>query len=390
MRVLDLAEPQAPLALEVVPSLAAELLVSVVAVGDALQATKDADSYDIGRRRLEALARALPADLATAVERITAGYGKLTANLLGLVYFTPPPRDIASFFARLESTDPLDLLLHLLGYHMAGHRRITPPDVIRRAAEGDADAAERLLSDSRKKAGDLAQAQAQLLSLDRRLLKASLVDFLDRWNQVVFSHLSEEARPVLERDAAIKRAVMESSPPEKIVELATNGIQFTRDPGIDRIMLFPTYVLRPWVLISECGDVKIFCYPVADESLEVPESVPPPQLVKLYKALGDANRLKLLKRLSAGPLTLKEATDLLKTAKSTAYHHLAILRQAGLVWMRESDDKTYTLRGDLIPQAGELLQSFLARPDTSESARVAPSDDRLRAGDGAPVGRAGD
>jgi DNA-binding IclR family transcriptional regulator len=64
-------------------------------------------------------------------------------------------------------------------------------------------------------------------------------------------------------------------------------------------------------------------------------------------------------------MTLKEATDLLGSAKSTAYHHLAILRQAGLVWVRESEDKTYTLRDDLIPKAFELLQGFLQMETTS-------------------------
>ncbi len=360
MRVLNLAEPDHPLALEVVPSMAAELLMSLVAVGDTLHKTKDADSYDFGRARLQALSERLASDLVPSIDRVTAGYGKVTANLLGIVYDSPEPRDVSALLRRLEDIEPLELLLYLLGYHIAAHRRMTPPDVIRRAAEGDVEARDRFLRESSRRGDDLSKAQADLLSNSPEGVKDSLIEFLCRWNDDVFAEIAPEAAPVLERDAAAKRALIESNSPERTIELATNGIQFNRDPGIERVVLFPTYVLRPWVLVSESDDLKIFCYPVADDSLEIDESIPPPQLVKLYKALGDINRLKLLRRLADGPITLKEATQLLGGAKSTAYHHLAILRQAGLLWARDDADKTYTLRGDLLPLAGELLQGYLA------------------------------
>ena len=368
VRVLNLAEPERPVALEVVPSLASELLMSVVAVGDIVHESKDADTYDL-RARLQALAAKVDADLVRSVDRVTAGYGKVTANLLGLVYARPSPRDVDAFIRHLDGVEPLELLLHLLGYHIAGHRRLTPPEVIRRAAEGDPEARERFLTDSSRTSDDLVRAQKDLLARDPNQVKEALTDFLRSWNDEIFADLAPEAIPVLERDAVAKRALSASNTPERTVELATNGVQFTRDPGIERVVLFPTYVLRPWVLVSESNDLKIFCYPVGDESLDVGESVPPPSLVKLYKALGDSSRLRLLRRLAAGPLTLKEATDLLGSAKSTAYHHLAILRQAGLVWMREEEDKTYTLRADLIPHAGELLQAYLGRDDAGGSPR---------------------
>ena len=68
----------------------------------------------------------------------------------------------------------------------------------------------------------------------------------------------------------------------------------------------------------------------------------------------------MLKRVSEGPLTLTEAAKELGVAKSTAHHHLAMLRHAGFVAIREDgDDKVYNLRRDLLPQAGALLESYL-------------------------------
>jgi DNA-binding transcriptional ArsR family regulator len=81
------------------------------------------------------------------------------------------------------------------------------------------------------------------------------------------------------------------------------------------------------------------------------------ELVRIYKALGDARRLKLLKRLRDGPESLQLAQEI-GLAKSTTHHHLALLRQAGFVLIREGDD-TYRLRPDMRPEPGALLQQYL-------------------------------
>jgi DNA-binding transcriptional ArsR family regulator len=266
--------------------------------------------------------------------------------------------------------------LALVGYHSRAHQTISA-DVIRRAVEGDADAQAEFVTDARAKWGqndDLVLALEHVLKKPPDVVQRGLVDVLRRWDKEVFSHFKSEALPVMERDLKAKRKMSQDLSLERTIELTTNGIQFVAEPWIRRVVLAPTYILRPWVLVTEYRDVSIYVFPVSDDSVGVDESVPPPALVKVHKALGDANRLRLLKRLAAGPMTLKEATDLLGSAKSTAYHHLAILRQAGLVWVRESEDKTYTLRDDIIPKAFELLQGFLqTEPSPPDNVRpIAP------------------
>jgi DNA-binding IclR family transcriptional regulator len=66
-------------------------------------------------------------------------------------------------------------------------------------------------------------------------------------------------------------------------------------------------------------------------------------------------------------VTLGEAAAELGVAKSTAHHHLAILRQAGFVMVREGDEKVYSLRRDLLPQAGELLTAYLGSARSSST-----------------------
>lgn len=73
---------------------------------------------------------------------------------------------------------------------------------------------------------------------------------------------------------------------------------------------------------------------------------------KIFKALADRNRLRILKMLETRPLCVCEITAVLGIAQSSVSRHLGILREAGLVddikegqWMiyslaRGSDDAT--------------------------------------------------
>jgi ArsR family transcriptional regulator, arsenate/arsenite/antimonite-responsive transcriptional repressor len=52
---------------------------------------------------------------------------------------------------------------------------------------------------------------------------------------------------------------------------------------------------------------------------------------KLFKALSDQNRIRILKMLEVRPLCVCEITVMLKISTSTASKHLAILRDAGFI-----------------------------------------------------------
>jgi DNA-binding transcriptional ArsR family regulator len=380
MRVVNLSQRAAPIALDVLQSSAIELLMSILAMGDLEGTTKDVNTYDMGKERLEELRNKASDDLLEDIEELFGGpgtlgvtCGKLLAYLVGSVLESGPKYDVDTFIENLERSEPVEVLLALVGYYSRAHQPVSS-EVIRKAVEGDLSARAEFVEGARAKWGesdDLVLALEHVLKQPPDAVQRGLISVLRRWDKEVFSQYKGEALAVMERDHRAKLKMSQELSLERTIELATNGIQFVAEPWIRRIVLAPTYILRPWVLLTEYRDVSIFIYPVSDDSVVVDESVPPPQLVKLHKALGDANRLRLLKRLAAGPMTLKEATDLLGSAKSTAFHHLAILRQAGLVWIREGEDKTYTLRDDLIPKAFELLQGFLqtGSPSTPDNVR---------------------
>ncbi|MCB9089688.1 MAG: winged helix-turn-helix transcriptional regulator [Calditrichae bacterium] len=54
-------------------------------------------------------------------------------------------------------------------------------------------------------------------------------------------------------------------------------------------------------------------------------------VLKIFKALSDGQRLRILKMLEIRPLCVCEITDVLQLASSTVSKHLSILREADLV-----------------------------------------------------------
>ncbi len=67
------------------------------------------------------------------------------------------------------------------------------------------------------------------------------------------------------------------------------------------------------------------------------------QTAKVFKALSDANRLRILNMIVEKPLCVCEITDILELATSTVSKHLSILRDSGLI-VDEKDGKWVNYR----------------------------------------------
>jgi DNA-binding transcriptional ArsR family regulator len=350
-RVIDVSRPGQALAVEIDASEAAELLLSIATV----LVDEDRDTYEISAARIDEIRAAAPPELLRQAAELLPD--KTSALLLGLVYTTPKPRTATAFLEHLAATDPVEIRLHLLGYYVRGHH-VTDPETIRRAAEGDAEAIRVLV----EAAGEYVDPEKRS-TIGQAVLtqpadgKRALLDLLTGWYEHVLPLIAPADPTLAERDAEAKRELVKATPPEQVVERLAPGLQWVPGPDIDRAVLFPAYSPRPWVYMSEYKRVKIFCYPITlDRDRTAPDD--PTELVRIYKALGDERRLKLLKLLQTGPISLTDAAREVGLAKSTTHHHLAILRQAGFVLIQEGDD-TYKLRPDLQPQPDALLQQYL-------------------------------
>jgi DNA-binding transcriptional ArsR family regulator len=291
------------------------------------------------------------------------GSGELWLPLIGLAQASGRISSVDNFLDYLEELDPIELRGALLNSAFR-HVDVADEDAAA-AAAGDAAAIAKIISLDKVPTGfgDLIAA-----AVDET--PARIVATLRAVNVVLERSISDTL-PALGRDADEKRSLGRSMDAQKLVETATNGVTFKMDHQITGVVLIPSKIIRPWTVIIEHEGLRIFAYSVSDEHLSADPDTPPSYLVDLYKALGDERRLRMLAMLSESDMGLMEIADRVDLAKSTAHHHLRILRSAGLVRVTVGETKSYSLRREGVPEAARLLDAYLTTPDAA--AQVAPS-----------------
>lgn len=322
------------------------------------------DAYDVGADWFNELVQNLSDDTRDGLERV--GSGHMWVGMLAMLPELRENSTIADFITALEDMDPVDLRFKVLQWH--GLVAEADRELAADAAEGDEEALQELLSrDSFAEKKEWRDALDGLLSVDPAETRALLLTPIRGFTKEVFSEREAEFRPALERDAIAKRAMARRMSPERLVEIATNGISVEDSAYRRQIVLIPAVVTRPWVVFTESPENLVMAYPVAEEYLDADPDAPPQWLIKTYKALGDERRLRILRRLARGPAALRELTEEMDASKSTLHHHLMLLRAAGLVKVTIGVDKEYSLRNDVVPEATAVLQSYISQDTNGRS-----------------------
>lgn len=372
MQVVDLRPGRrtTPPTIELWASTGAELVRAAAAL-----TRNPCDGFDVGDDRLAELAGRLDEDVRT---HLLAQPEEFWLHLTSLVARLEEPGTAEDLLAMLAER-PLEVWRILFEQPLGdfGHRA---PERWRAELDDDspADDDELALLD-RYLAGDVDadQVRAWVASLEGNDKLTSMLDplladepaaivgalhhTLTAIQQTVGAEMLAEAIGPMQREVVARRQQLEAGrhAGELVVE-ATNGYELSDDLPVERVLLLPSYWFRPWLIINRIDAVEVLTSPVADEHLALPSAAPPPALVKLTKALGDEGRLRLLRRMGGGPITLADAMDELDLAKTTAHHHLSILRQAGLVVIRgEGRDSRYALRAHAPTAASKALEDYL-------------------------------
>jgi hypothetical protein len=100
------------------------------------------------------------------------------------------------------------------------------------------------------------------------------------------------------------------------------------------------------------------------------EAIASAELLTFFKALADANRLKIVGLLAGQPSTVEDLAVALKLSPSTVSHHLARLGEAGLVSARARG--RYSVYQLEVAALEDRARRLLARPDLPA---VAPEAD---------------
>lgn len=333
-------------------SSAAELLrtIGVLIAGDA-------DEYDVGGERIRAVRDALPAGLLDDIEAFAQGDDKTFLVLSIIAAELDAPADVDQLVTAI--TDDPGLTWRLLLAHQTQGWEEAPDDLAVRLAAGDEDAvtAVRRLADD----GPCPAGVRSLLGHAPSDHGQHILDIVQRFRDAVWHDLERESMGPIQRDVDHRNGQVAAGADVATVVLeATNGYELGDDPAVEHVLLLPSYWLRPWVVVGRLGSTEVLSSPVADQFLALPSEAPPPALLKLFKALSDEGRLRLLRRMAGGPISLTDAVAELDVAKATAHHHLSILRQAGLVSIRgEGRTTRYALREDPPALARDTLSEYV-------------------------------
>ena len=138
------------------------------------------------------------------------------------------------------------LKLHLFGYYGSAFSHLAAPEMIERAAGGDAEAHRDVPRRRSPSTRTSRRSTAGLLELGADAVKDAAGRAAPALVRARSScRNSEEWREAAERDAESKRALAATHSPEQLVELATRGYQYTPAPGDPHARSLPELVDAP-------------------------------------------------------------------------------------------------------------------------------------------------
>ena len=313
----------------------------------------DAELLPVDREWLDQALEGLSAGVRRDLHLVFgSGFGKgFGSAILPLVVEPPEVRTAADVVALAASLRPAELVQpfcceldlavgDLLDRIVAGERELIP-EVLGQIEEPEVrEAMERFLADP-----------AGYHRATVRVLRA--------WREQ-FETIEARVGRFIERDAAARRPELESLEPFEFIERTSGGVRWAPEANLRRVVMAPSYFARPYNMFFAGEGWRMLCYPIADAALEGDASSAPAGTIRLFRALGDESRLRILRHLADGDLYLTEIAERMGLSKPTVAHHLAQLRAAGLVTISETGGMTYySLRRDRLAGVDEGLRRYL-------------------------------
>lgn len=302
-------------------------------------------------------------ELASAVAACGERSGEAWLHLLGLALELPPSPAL-EFVEALGGIDALELRRHLVGVYVPAWVALVGADALEAAAAGDERATAALLEHPRYYGTRARESLSTLLAVSAEETRDRLLAALRLFAEEVFAPRAEDVMSRIETEAASTRARAETLEPRDLIAAVTHGYLYDPEPEFARVVLVPHEGARPLLLLCQHRDARVICYPLAHEPLD-PEAELAERAVAIGRALGDARRVRILRRLVTSDATLDELAEDVGLARSTTHHHLTQLRAAGLVALGgNARGYWYALRPEGLAEALRAIGG-LALPPTS-------------------------
>ncbi|MBP1704847.1 MAG: hypothetical protein H6Q36_586 [Chloroflexi bacterium] len=300
-------------------------------------------------RSLEGLSAGVRRDL-----RLVFGgeFGKgFGSALVPLVVERPGIRTAADVVALAASLGPADLV-----NPYCCELELAVGDQIERIVAGERELIPEVLGAIEEP--EVAEVMGRFLD-DPAGYQRATVRLLRAWREQ-FEKVEARVGRFIEHDAAARRDDLARLDAFEFVERTSGGVRWAPQERVRRVVMAPSYFSRPYNFLFAGQDWRMLCYPITDAALEGDASAVPAATIRLFRALGDESRLRILRFLADGDLYLTEIAERMGLSKPTVAHHLAHLRAAGLVTITETGGMTYySLRRDRLDGVDEGLRRYL-------------------------------
>jgi DNA-binding transcriptional ArsR family regulator len=285
----------------------------------------------------------LPAELAEALDEVGDSEGEAWLNLLGMPLDGGAPYTAERLLEHLRALDAVEVRRHLLGRFAWSWCSLAGIEDIEAAAGGDAAAADRLLAHPRYYGGHAAASLGVLVRLEPGETRARLVRAVEAGLGSLVDRTAFESLQAAERAAA---ATLSSYPSLVAIERLTRGYRYIPEPEAESITLIPHLDSELPLLLAQHRSARLIAFRAT------PESKSEERLYAFGRALADPKRVEILALVGRGVGRAHDLVAETGLSRSTVHHHLALLRDAGLVAL-EGNARAYTY----VPRAAAATEA---------------------------------
>jgi DNA-binding transcriptional ArsR family regulator len=293
----------------------------------------------------------LPGELAEALDGVGDEEGETWLNLFGVSLDAGPPYDADRLRDAVASLDPVELRRHLLGRYAWSWCTLAGVEDIESAASGDSAAASRLLAHPRYYGGHADASLSVLLALDPDETQRRVVRAIEAGSR---SLLDPAALVELQDAESAAADALAAHEPLTAIERLATGYRYVPEPEAERVVLIPHLEPDTPLVLAQHRSSRLIVYRTRrDRGSEE-------RLLALGKALADPKRIEILGLVGRGVGRAQDLVEKTGLSRSTVHHHLAQLREVGLVAL-EGNARAYAYvpRRAAAADAAELVAEVI-------------------------------
>jgi DNA-binding transcriptional ArsR family regulator len=222
----------------------------------------------------------------------------------------------------------------------------------------------RLLKDS----GSDAKAALALFD-DPEQLRSRMISLIQRFYEEHYKADIPRRMPILKRALETARSMPADDPIELAKRLSgrTNSCLENVCPGpYEKLYFSPSTDMGPYVSCSAHEKTHGLIYPVRDVESVGQEAADTVRLARIYKALGDEQRLSILRMLQGREMYVQEIVERTGLHQSVVSRHLSYMHAVGLlVKRREGSMKFISINPEIVPILSTAINVLRPAPSAS-------------------------